>query len=246
MLILQASIEKLLVQTQDTELEQDVLGVAAQVYVAQGEWDKALSVLGLIEYPDADVFLLKGGCLVEKEDRAGAAIIYKTGLELYPDDAKLLQGYASNLINLGQPDLALTSIKTLIEVAPKEVIGYLLKAEILIGQKDYSQALSVLQLAEVSCGEIGLAGENFKGSCYGQLGEDEKGCEAFARAVSYDEEFYPGWFNLALGLTRLGREEEAGLALSRIPDWVVKEFLERTKDNTTERQGAEEVSGSTI
>lgn len=245
MLNLQASIEQLLVQTQETELEQDVVKLAAQIYISLQEWEKGLAMLAQIDDREAEVFFLRGGCLIEKGDRIGANLSYNEGLDLYPDNPKLLQGYTGNLINIGQPELALKHIKTLIEIEPKEVIGYLLKVEILIGQKDYSQALSVLQLAEINCGEIGLTGENFKGSCYGQLGEDEKGCEAFARAVSYDEEFYPGWFNLALGLSRLGREEEADLALSRIPEWVVKEFLERTKTNAAKQEEAQETNSAT-
>lgn len=248
MLSLQVDIENLLLKSQNTELEQEVLKVAAQVYVAQKEWEKALAILPQIEQPNAEVFFLKGGCLIEKEDRGGANLTYLEGLSLYPDNPNLLQGHASNLINLGEPDLALGYIKTLIEVAPKNLIGYLLNAEVLISKKQHSQALSALQLAEVNCGEIGLVGENLKGSCYGQLGEEEKACEAFARAVSYDEQFYPGWFNLALGLSKLGREEEATLALQRLPGWVVDKFLEQTKSSaaTSEAEVKEDEEVSSV
>jgi tetratricopeptide (TPR) repeat protein len=221
-------IDDLIQAALGTALEKKAITVAAGLYVQLEDWGTALNVIRLAEEQDAVLQEMQLLCLIQLPDLAVACEYGKQAVENFPDNVSIVFLNAQALLKNEQAAAAIAALEHTLTLDPQQLDAYIQLAEIYIGAKDNAAGILILENAEIECGEIGLAGNYLMGLCLGSLGRNEEAALPLAKAVSYNENFYSGWFNLAACMFRLNREEEAHLALARIPQWQLAQYQEQT------------------
>jgi tetratricopeptide (TPR) repeat protein len=226
---LDTDLNALLLKTVNSPIEQDVIKLAAQIYSQQHDWSRSLAMLELVKDQDAGFEICRIVCTLRLGQADEGKKLIASALKSYPDNVRILTMQAARLVSDEDYYSAIECCNKVLKLEPSDLKAYLILAETYLCQENWQAALDTLQEAETACGQLDMIGENLRGAAAGQLGLHEIASLAFAKAVSYEENFYSGWFNLATALFRLERNEEAEMALARIPQWMLQQIVEENK-----------------
>lgn len=231
MLTIPQYLETILAHTLGTPAEADAVSLSALLYFQQQDWERARTMLNLIEEPDAEIYSYLGICASSLEDTATACKMFKLGLDSNPTNTLDMVRFGDALIKIGDPEQAAAEYQKAIELQPDFSEAYAHLIELHFSTDNLKEALAVVNVALEKCTEGLSILYNLQGITFAELDRLDEAALAFAYAASCNELDYNAWFNLGLTLIKLGRQEESDLALGRIPASILEHYLEKAKQS---------------
>jgi len=152
-----------------------------------------------IQVPAADVYKLMDEAMhfEEKEDFAQALEILKKAVTLEPDDARIQNDLANNLIKTGDPEGAIEHLREAIRINPLMVQSHYNLGMLLLHQGHPDQALPELETT-VTLNPRYAPGEEVLAGCYGALHNDSEALAHWRNALAIE----PKSVSALVGLAR--------------------------------------------
>jgi putative PEP-CTERM system TPR-repeat lipoprotein len=121
----------------------EILAALGRAQVAAGDPRQAIATFNRLAaaMPNSPVpLMLLARAQVADKDYAGATEALRKALALQPDRMDVHRDAIAVLVAAGKPEEALADARALQKARPKEAVGYMFEAEVLVAQKRYADA----------------------------------------------------------------------------------------------------------
>lgn len=189
----------------------DLISFEAAIYFASRDTNRAEQLLltAIQKYPQQPNFLDSLAEMYRASRRWSNALdVMGRQVALAPTNTALRLQLAETALNANNTNVALTELNAIDKISPGNVDALLFRIYLLIQQKDFKSAGSLIEEA-LKDRENNPQLHYYKGVVHMELKEDEKAIQAFDRAVVLDQSYVAAIRNRAIVNLRAGHLDDA-------------------------------------